>query len=560
MQKKNFKTNRFTLAFTLLFIISPLLFNCGGGGGDGGDGAVDTGPFEMAAYFPLSSGWQTDKWTLIVSEVDYDINGVATKVMADTDGPGLYFWTNDENGWRMHAFMDEYGYIETFDDTPLLFTNSTCSVGDKTEGTLILYGEEFDYTLELAGVETVSVPAGTFRNCLKFVLHIWLASDLPVYYGYETFWLAEDVGFVKGMSDEDVEIDLFTASGETRRLLSYHTTPSDRTADEVAILQAGGKMTDYLEAGDLDNAMAMVSDDYFDRNCMDKARLEENWYGLINSSSNRMWISTAEDVSVNGDYAYLLAERLFFRIMNGTGEPVWFWERRTSRWRKESGEWKFYGSQLGFRTAWVDVWIRNDDGNFYNPIDGEFTKCGDGTYIDSPDVISSLTVTGPPGSGITNLDMLPCWLGNTYPTERYFWCDDQLQNAVSGFYSFRVENQSGDYLVITDYLEATPAMNLPAHVSPADEAEDVSPDNVLFDWNPVEAEVSYRLDLQLCTDGSCQYAAGFPVGNLSNSQFTVSLAPNSAYRWRVRAQLNDLYGNMDNESRTGWSYFTTSGG
>jgi hypothetical protein len=50
--------------------------------------------FTTANYFPLNSGWETDKWTLFTDENEYEINGVSTTAMVDTGTEEAYFWSN----------------------------------------------------------------------------------------------------------------------------------------------------------------------------------------------------------------------------------------------------------------------------------------------------------------------------------------------------------------------------------------------------------------------------------------------------------------------------------
>jgi hypothetical protein len=173
--------------------------------------------------------------------------------------------------------------------------------------------------------------------------------------------------------------------------------------------------------------------------------------------------------------------------------------------------------------------------------------------------LTAFTVTGPPDSGIIDLDLMPYWLGYTDPVNPFFFNKDQLQNAVNGFYTFRVKNQSGDYFVTTDYLEVVPPMDLPVIVSPADGAVNVSPNNVTLDWEPVAAADYYRIDLMFLRDGNWHYEPGFPV-QLNDTQYLITLPANTPYRLQIRARQNDLFSNMDNEAKSEYRFFITSGG
>jgi len=546
----------------IVLCLSFAFIGCGSGGSSGGgNGGGDTGPFEMVAFFPLSSSWETDDWTLVVDAADYDINGRATKAMADTRDPGVLFWTNDENGLMLHGFLDKDGLMVVF-EPPILFAGSISSVGDKHEGTYSIDGEEISYSIELVGVENITVPAGTFNNCLKFIFHSWPSNELPSAYGYETFWLAKNVGFVKGMADDNSGSELFTDSGETRQLLSYHITPTEMTDDERAVREASELLNEYFRTGDMASVADLISEDFLDRDCRDKATVLDSWTNFMNNVSDYLEVLSIEDVIVDGNDAYILREYFATYTMNGTRD--WDWNRLTSRWKKEiDGEWRSYGAHLdNFRPVRLGVSIQNSGERpagteEHALIFAEFFKCGIDEWIDDPpDVIQSLTLTGPPGSGITDLDIKQCWVGDISPLDRYFWCPDELQNAVSGFYTYRVDDVDGDYYVFTDYLELTPHLSIPFQVSPLDGAVDVSV-NVTLDWDPVDLAEGYRVDMRYSDDGGNTWIR-IPSQKTSDTQLTVNLDPGTQYRWRVRARRFDVYGEKDTESRSDWSSFQTS--
>ena len=83
---------------------------------------------------------------------------------------------------------------------------------------------------------------------------------------------------------------------------------------------------------------------------------------------------------------------------------------------------------------------------------------------------------------------------------RGFWNIESLTMGVSGFYTFRVENQTGDYFVYTDYLESTSHMELPVIVSPAN-WDVVTVGEVILDWGPVDQADDYRVDMRYSDDG-----------------------------------------------------------
>jgi hypothetical protein len=382
---------------------------------------------------------------------------------------------------------------------------------------------------------------------------------LPSQYGYETFWLADGVGFVKGQADDNSISDLFTKSGETRQLLSYHITQPNLSAEQQNLKETDKQFVEYFIDGDMAMVETMIDAQYYDEQCRDKNTAVADWTDFHQNYTLQAMLTTQEDITVNVDEGYVIKEELVGFVPIAGGDLIWQWKRVSTRWKKDSqsGEWKGYGVHLGFNPSWLGVRIYNNNGDIYNDISGRFRKCEDGDLIDSPDIISLFTVTGPPGSGINGLDLTPYWLGYTYPTERYFWNNDRLQNAIPGFYTFRVENQSEDYFVTTDYLEVTPPMDLPLLVSPADGDGNVSPNNVILGWEPVTAAEYYRIDLMFDNNGNWQNVAGFPI-LINDTQYITNLLANTSYRWRIRARQDDLYSNLDNESRSGYNYFATS--
>jgi hypothetical protein len=241
--------------------------------------------------------------------------------------------------------------------------------------------------------------------------------------------------------------------------------------------------------------------------------------------------------------------------MNGTRE--WDWNRRTSRWKKENdGEWRSYGAHLGFRPDGYNTYVRHTiyDGEHY-PIGADFIDCADGEYIDTTAPIAAFTISGPPGSGLVNLDLMPYWDDTDPSGWRGFWNSESLTVGVSGFYTFRVEEPDGDYFVYTDYLEVAPHMALPVLVSP-DDGEVVSVGNVILDWDPVDQAETYRVDMQYSDDGGTTWN-GMPNIYTDDTQATVSVDPETLYQWRVRARQFDLYGELDGESRSDWKEFAT---
>jgi hypothetical protein len=72
-----------TLVAILLSSVLAWGFGCGGGGGGGGGEGVaaaePTPEFQALQYFPLTSSWETDNWTLFIDERQHDVNGTRTR-------------------------------------------------------------------------------------------------------------------------------------------------------------------------------------------------------------------------------------------------------------------------------------------------------------------------------------------------------------------------------------------------------------------------------------------------------------------------------------------------
>jgi hypothetical protein len=137
-----------------------------------------------------------------------------------------------------------------------------------------------------------------------------------------------------------------------------------------------------------------------------------------------------------------------------------------------------------------DVYVQhtNDAGEYYR-IAAEFIDCADNQYIDTTAPISTFTISGPPGSGLVD-------------------------------------------------------------------AEVVSLDNVILDWDPVDRAETYRVDMRYSDDGGTTWNI-MPNINTDDTQATVSVNPETRYQWRVRARQYDVYGELDCESRSDWKEFAT---
>ena len=547
--------------FSILGLTAFVGCGSGGGGGDGGaagGGAPGTPTsFTTTSLFPLTSSWQTDNWTLFVDSRDHDFFNITTKVMADTRVPKLLYWTNDQDGLRLHGFMNDEG-VKVVLIPALIVANPICRIGDIHTGKFSAGPDELTYYIECVGVEDVTVPAGTFANCMKIRVMIYPFGDQPTNYGYEMLWFADNVGFVRAEADDNNFSELFVDKGDTRELLSYHITDLDGlTEDEKALREWDRRHKEYYAAEDLNSMMTLISAGTKHK-CATKDQMNANFDGLFNNFEDLLWLSSHEEVQINGIEAIVLQEALHTRVNESNGSREWYWERETKNLRKENDEWKFYGDQLDFTPGWGGVWLRQtmDGGRHqvYNPMEASFIDCSDGQYIDSKDVLASLTVTGPPGSELDGHNLKAFWEDDG--SWRGFWDAYSLEKAVSGFYTLRVEEpDGGDYLIITDYLDATHRLAVADNFDPYDGKGGLDTGSVTLSWGPVEHARDYRVDMQNSTDGKTWIG----MDNLytNDTQVSVNLSPVTQYRWRVRARRFDVYWEMDSDSRSNWNWFAT---
>jgi hypothetical protein len=233
-------------------MLGALMESCGGGGGGGssvppgptvtGNGsAPNAGPGDTMAYFPLAAGNQwlynsTDSSTntpSLIFDVTAAVNGTTTiqgqlaTIVTHTNSstataPIDQYYASSGGGITVLGTTDPADTI-----TPLiipypqlLFPVNTGTVSSIT-GKNLTFGKDaagnaiklnFTQTIVNSGLETVSVPAGTFANAMRQVTTIsGTALDgsqsIPVS-GTDTVWFAPGVGQVK-------EISVANASGTT---------------------------------------------------------------------------------------------------------------------------------------------------------------------------------------------------------------------------------------------------------------------------------------------------------------------------------------------------------
>jgi len=173
--------------------------------------------YNMAQYFPLHQG---DEWTYL-STLN---NGAPVEIKSVVSGPelvngvetmkiGVHYRVMDSEGLKTYRWdRPEFGQFYIYDPPELTFpaqfslgdsyqqsyTNSIYSLDD---GTLLDTGTVSE-TVTLEAVEDVSVPAGTFKDCLKVHYSITYQNSSGEYGELEdSNWFFRNVGGVKVESD-----------------------------------------------------------------------------------------------------------------------------------------------------------------------------------------------------------------------------------------------------------------------------------------------------------------------------------------------------------------------
>ena len=206
--------------------------------------------FTTASYFPSEPGtrwtYQKDSGELVTDTLlsrTEIINGAPTTVVKRSDGTDGYF-TNDQNGVRLHRFT-YFQYIEevgrdvlttlTF-SPPLQQAYATAHIGQEIDSSGVVsvnfqglgtYDLDYSAVVVIAGWETITVPAGTFRT-LRIAITVRLLGQIesdPIDDTNEsTDWYADAVGEVK---IHDV------TGGETEVLVSTNIDITDTDNDGI---------------------------------------------------------------------------------------------------------------------------------------------------------------------------------------------------------------------------------------------------------------------------------------------------------------------------------------
>lgn len=169
--------------------------------------------FTMSEYFPLGQG---DTWTYREEDAELtvktisgteNINGVNAAKMIDEDGD-YHLWTNS-NGivWYKEYDADDIpgcSWEQLIFNPPIIASGPVVSVGStsasnttltKTDCTGSSSTASVSYEFSIEGIENVTVPAGTFNNCLRIKGILTVNGSTET--SEMTIWLAKGLGEVK---------------------------------------------------------------------------------------------------------------------------------------------------------------------------------------------------------------------------------------------------------------------------------------------------------------------------------------------------------------------------
>jgi hypothetical protein len=297
-------------------------------------------PYNITEYFPLA---ESDEWTYQDEGCVYTQAVVGNGSMCDQ--PCILValsapYEGYANGWQTAADgLRHPGYDNPYPpdeglvcfSPPLYFANGL-EVGDGD--TQAVNGGDVVFSYEFLGVESVTVPAGTFEDCMKLEIHIESGGHDDAFH----LWLAKGVGSVKRDErplggDEWEELISATVGG-----VHY---PS---ADEQAIRDAYAAMATALEVEDLDALM-----DHFSAAFLHDGK-DALWYRdkiaeWLASVGNVEASWTATSVAIAG--ACATADSILMACGDPVegGSPEYGRLSDTDYWLKEDGVWRLYGNQ-----------------------------------------------------------------------------------------------------------------------------------------------------------------------------------------------------------------------
>lgn len=553
MKRRVYETKRnFYLSWLLLVTFILAVLGCGGGN-SGGDSIA------MAQYFPLSSGWETDSWTLFTNELTHQIDSTSTKPMIDTSRGKVFYWSNDENGIRLNAVWSLDSQMVYYSQA-LQLADSVFSIGDSRQTIYTLSNDslntQYVFTSELLGLESITTASGSYTDCLKFRFHLYPLGSSPRDYGYETVWLGKNVGFVWAEADANNLSELFVEKGNSRQLISFSTTPTSISTEETEVRDAYKRWIRYWNEKDLSSIGDMTHDAYYE-SCRNKNSVLAYWNDFLNATSGYKFFASIADVILDGKNAYVVSEYLeLYTDLNGV-DPTRRWGRSSVRMVKDDQGWQVYGNQFGVYPSWVTVYPRVTPTGTAFALPVEIVDCATGAWAATPEQIAGIQVTGPPNSGVEDLELVDNWDPDAYWSG--FWTTLDISAAMNGFYTFHVTDINGNYLLFTDYLATAFTLEVPVLTSPEDGVTNV-PAEVAFEWQVVTNANGYLLEVFEIDPVTEELGAKVLHQPVTQTLYTASLDSGKTYNWRVRARYYDLNDDdlYDSESRSSFRELSTA--
>jgi uncharacterized protein (TIGR02145 family) len=203
-----------------------------------------------ASYFPLKDG-ATYYYRVTMNGAE-KVDGIQIIETTTARGDKIFYFENiinpstiiGVNTFGMGAFCiekNEVYTIEAFwkdDLTKINHSEKQLLIPKKIETgqhiQLIPSGSDPVYTFTFEGYDNLTVPAGEFRNCLKYrMVARWKSGSENTDY----IWLAEDIGMIKYHRSTGRIEELIEHSGKKQNVLPTLATPSAATAPVQQVVQ-----------------------------------------------------------------------------------------------------------------------------------------------------------------------------------------------------------------------------------------------------------------------------------------------------------------------------------
>ena len=171
--------------------------------------------FSSQPFFPIESGnfwtYRVDdgsSFTTTVLPGTTNVNGILTKVLQDSDGGLINYFTNDSNGIRLHRQFDPgFGLTATF-SPPIKFANTDTDIGQtvNSSGTVVTNFGNLSYSASytVQAFENITVPIRDF-TALRLQGTITSCSGSICETATSTLYLVMNIGLVKEIAVSDVD-------------------------------------------------------------------------------------------------------------------------------------------------------------------------------------------------------------------------------------------------------------------------------------------------------------------------------------------------------------------